>query len=175
MSVGVKLCSDDFTFQLKLLVEQIQFTEKQIYEIEKKIAKQLKKINSAIMTVPGVGPSTEAIILGEFGNINRFDNLKQLVAYAGLDPTMMQSGNFTGQHNRLSKKGSPYLRRALWMPAVVASRYDPVCKAFYEKKRAECKSYGTAIGAVSRKHAYTIYAVLKSNEPYEIRLETISK
>ncbi|MDO5650043.1 MAG: IS110 family transposase [Gallicola sp.] len=173
-SVGVNLCSDAFAFQIKILIEQIEFTERQIQAIDKKIEKQLKKLNSVILSIPGVGPATGAIILGEIGDINRFSNPKKLVAFAGIDPTAFQSGNFTGQHNRLSKKGSPYLRRAVWMSAVVASRFDPVFKAFYEKKRGEGKSHGTATGAVARKLLYTIHAVLKSNTPYEVRLETIN-
>lgn len=172
-SVGVTLCSDAFAFQIKILIEEIEFTEKQIKEIEKKIEKQLKKLNSVILTIPGVGPATGAIILGEIGDINRFSNPKKLVAFAGIDPTAYQSGNFTGANNRLSKKGSPYLRRAVWMSAVVASRSDPVFKAFYEKKRREGKAHGTAIGAVARKLLYTIHAVLKTNKPYEIRWDTI--
>lgn len=172
-SVGVTLCSDAFAFQIKILIEEIEFTEKQIKEIEKKIEKQLKKLNSVILTIPGIGPATGAIILGEIGDINRFSNPKKLVAFAGIDPTAYQSGNFTGANNRLSKKGSPYLRRAVWMSAVVASRSDPVFKAFYEKKRREGKAHGTAIGAVARKLLYTIHAVLKTNKPYEIRWDTI--
>ena len=172
-SVGVTLCSDAFAFHIKILIEEIEFTEKQIKEIKKKIEKQLKKLNSVILTIPGIGPATGAIILGEIGDINRFSNPKKLVAFAGIDPTAYQSGNFTGANNRLSKKGSPYLRRAVWMSAVVASRSDPVFKAFYEKKRREGKAHGTAIGAVARKLLYTIHAVLKTNKPYEIRWDTI--
>jgi transposase len=82
----------------------------------------------------------------------------------------MQSGNFSGTHNRFSKRGSPHLRRALWMSAVVAARFDPVFKAFYEKKRSEGKAYGTAIGAVARKLTYAIFAILKANRPYEVRM-----
>lgn len=160
-------------FQIRILIEQIEFTEKQIDEIDKKISKQLKKLNSVILTIPGVGPATGAIILGEIGDIGRFSNPKKLVAFAGIDPTSYQSGNFVGQHNRLSKKGSPYLRRAVWMSALIAARYDPVFKAFYEKKRREGKAHGTALGAVARKLLYTIHAVLKANEPYEVRLDTI--
>lgn len=172
-TVGLDLCSDAFAFQIKILIEQIEFTEKQVAEIDQKIEKQLKELNSVVMTIPGVGPSTGAIILGEIGDINRFSNPKKLVAFAGIDPTAYQSGNYTGKNNRMSKKGSPYLRRAVWMAAVSASRYDPVFKAFYEKKRSEGKPHGTAIGAVARKLLYTIHAVLKANKPYEVRLDTI--
>lgn len=172
-SVGVTFCSETFAFQIQILIEEIEFTEKQIAAIDTRIKKQLEKLNSVILTIPGVGPATGAIILGEIGDIERFSNPKKLVAFAGMDPTAYQSGNYTGTNNRLSKKGSPYLRRAVWMSAVVASRWDPVFKAFYDKKRSEGKSHGTATGAVARKLLYTIHAVLKSNKPYEVRLDTI--
>lgn len=170
MSCGVKMANETFAFQLQLLIQQIEFTEKQVDQIDEQIAKQLKKANTVVTTIPGVGPSLGATIVGEIGDITRFSNPKKLVAYAGIDPTVMQSGAFSGSHNRLSKRGSPYLRRAIWMAAVIASRNDPVFKAFYEKKRDEGKAYGTAIGAVARKLTYTIYAVLTTNKPYEIRM-----
>lgn len=170
-SIGVRIATKTFAFQLQMLIQQIEFTESQVDQIDDQIAEQLKKVNSVVMTIPGVGPATGAIIVGEIGDVNRFANPSKLVAFAGIDPTVMQSGNFSGAHNRLSKRGSPYLRRAIWMAAVVASRSDPVFKAFYEKKRSEGKSHGTSIGAVARKLTYTIFAVLKANKPYEIRFQ----
>jgi transposase len=167
-SCGIDLATDAFAFQIRTLIEQIDYTESQVDKIDQQIKQQLEKINSVILSIPGVGPATGAIILGEIGDIDRFSNPKKLVAFAGIDPTVMQSGNYTGSHNRLSKRGSPFLRRAIWMSAVVACRHDPVFKAFYEKKRAEGKAHGTAIGAVARKLTYTIHAVLKANKPYEI-------
>ena len=173
-SIGVRIATKTFAFQLQMMIQQIEFTESQVDQIDEQIAKQLEKVNSVVMTIPGVGPATGAIIVGEIGDVNRFANPGKLVAFAGIDPTVMQSGNFSGAHNRLSKRGSPYLRRAIWMAAVVASRSDPVFKAFYEKKRSEGKSHGTSIGAVARKLTYTIFAVLKANKPYEIRLQNNS-
>ncbi|MDY2985228.1 MAG: transposase [Synergistes jonesii] len=140
-----------------------------LHVIDKKIAKQLKKLSSVILTIPGVGPATGAIVLDEIGDIGRFSNPKKLVAFAGIDPTSFQSGNYVGRHNRLSKKGSPYLRRVVWMSALIAVRCDPVFKAFYEKKRDEGKAHRSTLGAVSRKLLYTIHAVLKANKPYEVR------
>jgi len=169
-SCGITLAIETFAFQLKLLIEQIEFTEKQIQLIDRQIAEQLKKVNTFVTTIPGVGPALGAIIVSEIGDISRFSDPKKLVAFAGIDPSVKQSGNFTGTHNHLSKRGSSYLRHAIWLAAVVASRTDPVFKAFYEKKRSEGKSYGTAMGAVARKLTYTIHAVLKANKPYEIRL-----
>ncbi|MGI6156542.1 MAG: IS110 family transposase [Enterococcus lemanii] len=103
------------------------------------------------------------------GDIRKFSNPKKLVAYAGIDASVTKSGEYEATHNVMSKRGSPYLRKALFQAAIIASRCDPVFKAFYDKKRAEGKHHLTAIGAVSRKLCYIIHAILIKNEPYEIR------
>lgn len=172
-SIGVLLCSDTLAFQIRMLLENIEFTGKQIARIDSEIENLMSRMDQVITTVPGVGPVTGAVMLGEIGDINRFDSPRKLVAYAGLDSQLKQSGSYEGKRNRMSKRGSPYLRRAFWMSAVVAAQYDPVFKAFYEKKRKEGKAYGTAIGAVARKLAWTVYSVLKTGKPYEVRLDTI--
>ena len=95
-------------------------------------------------------------------------NLLNLVAFAGIDATVSQSGEFEGTHNVMSKRGSPYLRKALFQAALVASNTDPVLKDYYQKKRAEGKHHKTCIGAVARKLCNIIYSVLKNNTPYKV-------
>lgn len=107
--------------------------------------------------------------MSEIGDISRFDEPAKLVAFSGIDPTVKQSGGFTGTRNRMSKRGSPYLRRAVWLASTMAVFHDPVMSEFYQKKRSEGKAYRTAIGAVSRKMLYVIYALMKSGEPYHIQ------
>lgn len=170
-SFGVKFAQETFTFQLRSMIEQLKFLEKQITDTEKEIKKIMDDIDSVIETIPGIGPINGATILGEIGDINKFSSPAKLVAYAGIDASVTQSGEFEGTHNVMSKRGSPYLRKALFSAALVASRHDPVLKAFYEKKISEGKHHLTALGAVSRKLCYIIYAILKKNEPYEVRLK----
>ena len=146
--------------------------EKQVAVLDGEIAEIMAGLGTEIATVPGVGSVTGAVMLAEIGDIDRFDSPKKLVAYAGLDPRLKQSGAFEGNRNRISKRGSPSLRRAFWMSAVVAVQFDPVFKALYEKKRGEGKAYGTAIGAVARKLVCVVYSVLKRRRPYEVRLST---
>ena len=129
----------------------------------------MTSLHSVIETVPGIGPVLGATILGEIGDIQKFSNPKKLVAYAGIDASVTKSGEYEATHNVMSKRGSPYLRKALFQAALIASRCDPVFKAFYDKKRAEGKHHLTVIGAVSRKLCYVIHAILTKNEPYEIR------
>ena len=167
-SFGITFSKESFTFQLKLLIEQIKFIEGQIKDCETKIKELMKKINSPITTIPGIGTILGAVILSEFGDINRFDKPSQLVAYAGIDATVSQSGEYEGTHNVMSKRGSPYLRKALFQAALVASNSDPVLKAYYQKKRAEGKHHKTCIGAVARKLCNIIYAVLKNDKPYQV-------
>lgn len=165
-SFGIKLALDTFSFQIKQLIEQIKFIEEHIVELEQEISTLLKKLDTPIETIPGIGPVLGAIILSEIGDITRFKNASKLVAFAGIDPTIKQSGEFVGTRNKMSKRGSPYLRRAVWLAATVASFNDPVLSAYYNKKRKEGKHHFTAIGAVARKLLYIIHAVLRNNKPY---------
>lgn len=167
-SFGIRFCIESFSFQMKLLIEQISFIEKQVIDVENEISKLLDKINSPITTIPGIGNIIGAIILGEIGDINRFSNASKLVAYAGLDVSISQPGEYESTRNHMSKRGSPYLRRAIFQAAFVASNNDPVFSAYYQKKRLEWKHLNVAIGAVSQKLCHTIYAILKNNLSYEV-------
>ena len=165
-SFGLKFCRDSFSLQLKLLIEQIRFIEAQVSNVEAEIKTVLDKLNSPITTIPGIGDVNAAVILGEIGDISRFSNASKLAAYAGIDASVSQSGDFQASNNRMSKRGSPYLRKALFQAALIAAFHDPVFSAFYQKKRSEGKHHLTAVGAVSRKLCNTIFAVLKNNTPY---------
>ena len=172
-SFGVTFCRDSFTFQLRMLIEQIKYIESQVKDTESEIESIMLTLASLIMTIPGIGKTTGAVILGEIGDIERFDNPAKLVAFAGIDATVRQSGEFEGTNNHMSKRGSPYLRRALYQSALIAAtgrNPDPVLSAFYRKKLAEGKHHSTCIGAVSRKLCYIIFAVLKENRPFVTRI-----
>lgn len=165
-SFGLKFCRDSFPLQLNLLIQQIAFIEGQVTDVEAEINVILNKLHSPIFTIPGIGPINGACILGEIGDISRFSNAAKLAAYAGIDATVNQSGAFQSANNHMSKRGSPYLRKALFQAALVAAFHDPVFSAFYQKKRTEGKHHLTAIGAVARKLCNVMFAVLKNNDPY---------
>ncbi|MCX4326445.1 MAG: IS110 family transposase [Lachnospiraceae bacterium] len=165
-SFGVTFARDSFTFQLKSLIAQISFIEEQIKETDAEIASLMDKLHSPVTTITGIGNVTGAAIISEIGDISKFDSPKKLVAYTGLDASVSQSGGFEATHNVMSKRGSPYLRKAVFQAALVASFKDPVLSAFYQKKRAEGKHHLTCVGAVARKMCNIIYAVLKSGQPY---------
>ena len=165
-SFGITFAQNSFTFQLKALIEQISFIENQVKETETEISRIMEKLKSPITTITGIGNVTGAAIISEIGDISKVDSPRKLVAFAGIDASVTQSGEFEATHNVMSKRGSPYLRKAIFQSALIASFKDPVLSAYYQKKRSEGKHHLTCVGAVSRKMCNIIYAVLKNNEPY---------
>jgi len=166
-SFGVSFAKDAFSFQIKQLMEQLVFIESQIKELESEIATLLHEINQVITTITGIGDTLGAIIVSEIGDIHRFDAPGKLVAFAGLDVKVNQSGEFSGTRNKISKRGSPYLRRAIWLAAGRAAFCDPVLSEYYKSLRARGKHHLTAVGAVARKMCNIIFVILKENRPYE--------
>lgn len=164
---GVAFAKDAFSFQIKQLIQQIVFTEKQLSELEEQIAELLHQTNQYITTITGIGDVLGAIIVSEIGDINRFERPNQLVAFAGLDVTVKQSGEFSGSKNKISKRGSPYLRRAIWLAANRAAFCDPILSEYYQSLKARGKHHLTAVGAVARKLCNIIFVILKDNRPYQ--------
>ena len=163
---GVAFAKDAFAFQIKQLMQQIVFLENQLAELEEQISKLLHETNQYITTISGIGDVLGAIIVSEIGDINRFERPNQLVAFAGLDVTVKQSGEFSGSKNKISKRGSPYLRRAIWLAAQRAAFCDPILSEYYQSLRARGKHHLTAVGGVARKLCNIIFVILKENRPY---------
>ena len=168
-SLGIHLAVDSFSFQIRQLIEQIEFVEEQIASLDQQIETYMGKLNSPVTTIPGIGPVYGATILAEIGNFTRFPSGKQVVSYAGLDASVHESGDFVGTQSHISKRGSPYLRRAIWGAAFVASWADPELAAYYQRLRARGKHHYVAVGAVARKLCYIIFAVLSENRPFDKR------
>ncbi len=168
-SFGINFCLDSFSLQIKMLIEQISFIQNQVSNVENEIEVLLEELNSPITTIPGIGSVNAATILGEIGDIKRFSNPSKLVAYAGLDASISQSGEYESTYNHMSKRGSPYLRRALFQSALRAEFCDPVFSDYYQKKISEGKHHLVATNAVARKLCHTIFAVLTKDEPYQVQ------
>ena len=166
-SIGISYAIDTFSFEIKQLIEQIEFMENQLSEIDAEMAKLLAESEySVITTISGIGPTLGSIIVSEIGDIERFETSSKLVAYAGLDASVKQSGEFNSSQNKISKRGSPYLRRALWMAAFMSLQCDPALYDYYSRLRARGKSHRLATTAVARKLCIIVWAIMKSKKPY---------
>jgi transposase len=164
---GIKIAQDAFSFQLKQLIDRMNFLDKQIEALDIEIMKYYEQFDCYLHTIPGIGMIGAATILAEIGDISRFKNSSALVAFAGIDPTVRQSGEFNSTHNHMSKRGSPYLRHAIFLAATTCSFHNSPLNAYYKKKRDQGKHHLTATGAVARKLTTVIYAVLRDSKPYE--------
>ena len=147
---GIKIAQDAFSFQLKQLIDRMNFLDKQIEALDIEIMKYYEQFDCYLHTIPGIGIIGAATILAEIGDISRFKNSSALVAFAGIDPTVRQSGEFNSTHNHMSKRGSPYLRHAIFLAATTCSFHNSPLNAYYKKKRDQGKHHLTATGAVAR-------------------------
>lgn len=129
-------------------------------------------LSKLLQSIPGVGSKIATLLIAELGDIKRFKDAKSVVAYVGLDPKVKQSGKILKQNTKLTKRGSPYLRRSLYLAAAAAERSDPELKATYDKKN-EGKRYKEATIVVSRRIITRIYAVWKRGTPYVPRTKQI--
>jgi transposase len=171
-SFGTSSFSSSTALAVKHFVEQISLLEKQVADLENIIATTLPKFDTNLTTINGIGTTIAAIMVSEIGDIHRFDSPEKLAAFAGIDPSVNQSGEFSGTKSRMSKRGSPYLRRAFFLAAVGCLLHNPALKALYDKKKSQGKHHLVAISAVMRKLANIVFAVLKSNKPYTLVMPT---
>lgn len=119
-----------------------------------------------LKSLPGVGSTLASTFMAEIQNVERFPSGNELIAFAGLDPRIRQSGYSLQRNTRLTKRGSPFLRRAAYIAAQIAERHDPELTAYFEKKMNEGKRYTEATVSVARKILYRVYAVWKRGTPY---------
>ena len=166
-SFGIVMASGSFSLIIRQYIEQIRSLESSVDIFDTEIARLLSGFDTQLTTITGIGPTLAAVILSEIGgDIRRFSSSAKLAAYAGVDPTVKQSGDFSGTRMKMSKRGSPYLRRAIWLASTVAAFKDSAIHALYERKRAEGKDHMTVIGHICRKMISIIFAVLRDNTPY---------
>lgn len=171
-SFGIKFTTDACSFEIKQLINQIIFLENQINEVSKEIKGIYNKLDSHLLSVPGVGINLAPVILAEIGDINNFDKPSKLIAFAGTDPSENQSGNKLSSNDKTSKRGSPYLRHAIYTASLVAISNEPELRVYYDKKISEGKHHFVALAGISRKLLTIIYYILKENRDY-IRYDNI--
>ncbi|WP_417304777.1 IS110 family transposase [Ellagibacter isourolithinifaciens] len=166
-SVGIRLGEEAASFQIRTMVSQVEFLNATIAKVEKEVASLLGKVEPNITTIPGVSTTTGAQIVAEIGDVKRFRNAASIVKYAGLNSGVDESGKYSAEGVPITKHGSPYLRRSLWLAASRARQYDPRLKEYYDKLRRKGKPHRVAVTAVARKLCHVVYAVMRDGKPYD--------
>ncbi len=159
-------CMPAKSLELKHTIQLIQVLDSEIEEIETEIEKFMEQIQSPITSIPGIGIRMGAMILAEVGDFSNFDSADKVLAYAGLSPSTYQSGQMNNCYAHMEKRGSRYLRYAIFNATKYVCNWDPTFAAYLAKKRAEGKHYNVAISHAAKKLVRLIYAMEKSGRPY---------
>ena len=165
-SVGIS--NPSLSLQIKHAIIQIELFNSQIQEVEKLYKEIVDELDTTITSIPGMSYNQAAVILGCIGDISRFNSSSQLLAYAGLDPSVIQSGNFSARSTRMSKRGSGMLRYALIYSAHNVAKNNITFKNYYDLKRSQGKSHYCALGHVAHKLIRIIFKMLKDNVSFNL-------
>ena len=133
-SFGIPDCEGIYSSLILLQLQQLQNLLDGAAALEQQMAEIFSQFDSELTSISGIGPLLGAVILSEIRDISAFTSADKLVSYAGLNPKVKQSGETKLGGIHMSKRGSPYLRRAIWMASTIAVQHDPMFRAYYEKK-----------------------------------------
>ena len=165
-SVGID--NPTLSLQIKQAILQIELYTEQIEEVEKLSKQILDEMESKLLTIPGMSYNQATVIHGFIGDISRFNKSCQLLAYAGLDPSVYQSGNFEARSTRMSKRGNSLLRYNLVYAAHNLVLHNKTFKEYYDLKRSQGKTHYCALGHCAHKLVRVIFKMLKSNVNFDL-------
>jgi len=154
------------SLELQHTLRMIRELDSEIDDVESRIRTIMDSLASPILTIPGINYRMGAMILAEIGDFSRFSSADKILAYAGMSPTTHQSGTYESTHAHMEKRGSKYLRYALFNATKYVCTWDPQFRDYLAKKRAEGKHYNVAITHAAKKLIRLIYALEKSGQPY---------
>lgn len=153
--------------RIQSLVRQTGFLDGERAKMGRAVRELPGRVEPLVTTIPGVPYPTGAQIVAEIGDIGRFRSASAPVGHAGLNSSVNQSGRFDSGGGPVTKHGSPYLRRTLWLAANRARQGDPSLRAFYERKRREGERHRVAATADARKLRHIVFAVMRDGAPYD--------
>ena len=165
---SVGLDNPAIELQIQCLIKQLHLYQKQIQDIDHSIMTLMEIINSPILTIPGVSYTLGSMIISEIDDIKRFSNPSKLLAFAGLDPVVKQSGNFQSDSLKISKRGSTYLRYAIYRVAFLIIYNNETFYNYYIEKRAQGKNHRVALGHVCNKLVRIIFKILTDDIPFNL-------
>ena len=155
------------SLELKHTIKLIRELDSEIEEIENEIKVIMDEINSPILSIPGISYRMGAMISAEIGDFSQFDSPDKILAYAGMSPSTYQSGQLDNCYARMEKRGSRYLRYALFNATAYVCLWDPTYKAYLAKKRAEGKHYYVAMSHATKKLVRLIYHLERTGQQYQ--------
>ena len=157
------------SLELRHTIRLIRELDQEIEDVEDAIQTILVEMAPPILTIPGMGYRMGAMILAEIGDFSRFDSPDKMLAYAGLSPSTYESGKLkaTGAYAHMEKRGSRYLRYALFNAAKCVCQWEPSFSAYLAKKRAEGKHYNVAISHAVKKLVRLIFALQTSGKAFQ--------
>ena len=158
--------SDVKSLELQQTIQLIQVMDAQIEQIEAKINPIVDAFQSPIMSIPGISYRMAAIIIAETENFTDFGSAEQVLAFAGLEPSVYQSGQITSTHAKMVKRGSKYLRYALFNAAKYVCHWEPTFNDYLAKKRGEGKAYNVAVSHSAKKLTRVIFHLVKTNKAF---------
>lgn len=166
--------SETKALEMQYYLDQIELNTAYIRRYEAAIREIMNEIDSPITTIPGIGLVLGAMILAELGDVTRFAAPEKVLAFAGLDPSIYQSGKYTPASGTMVKRGSPQLRWALLMAARSTIVHNPNIAIYYQKKLSEGKHYNVICSHIAKKLVRILYSLLKKNTPYSLFYPQIS-
>lgn len=166
--------SETKALEMQYYLDQIELNTAYIRRYEAAIREIMNEIDSPITTIPGIGLVLGAMILAELGDVTRFATPEKVLAFAGLDPSIYQSGKYTPASGTMVKRGSPQLRWALLMAARSTIVHNPNIAIYYQKKLSEGKHYNVICSHIAKKLVRILYSLLKKNTPYSLLYPQIS-
>lgn len=167
-SVGVRFGSKTLAFEVKMLMEELDFIRELIDEVEAELSALLGKTSGRwLLTIPGIDVALASVIAGEIGDPNAFDDPHKVMGFAGMDPTKNDSGETIASDGHMSKRGPSALRWAFMQAADCARKFDPYFGDYYDAKKAAGKHHYVALSGVARKLMGVALSVMKEERPYE--------
>lgn len=159
-------CDGILTLEIQQTISRIRLLQEQISVVESRIKAIIKEIDSPFITIPGISYITAAMIHAEIGDFSNFSSAEKILAYAGMEPSVYQSGQYTATHAKMVKRGSKYLRYALYTAAKNVGNWDSTFKEYLQKKLSEGKHYNVAVSHVAKRLVRTLYSMEINHTAY---------
>ena len=163
---SIGCCDGILKLEMQQTISRIRLLQEQISIVEDNIKKIIKEIDSPFLTIPGISYITAAMIHAEVGDFSKFAYAEKILAYAGMEPSIYQTGKFISDHSKMVKRGSKYLRYALYTAAKNVGNWDDAFREYLQKKLSEGKHYNVAVSHVAKKLIRTLYRMELNHTAY---------